>query len=141
MQPKEDLTPDAEEALESVNLTKVLAQEIEAFNKDNLKIDGLANELNKGVKDNKIVGDTVVDSTSLKKALLSDKDKEDEASKGVDISVLKGAKRLPKEKFDKYKERLKREKKILNNYLNGKVIWNSLSEGTFRRPKKEEALA
>jgi hypothetical protein len=129
MQPnKPELTPEAEEAIESVNLDKVLAQESQAT---------INRALAKQSKLNNIVGDTIIDSASVKKALLADKTKEEEASKGIDLSVLKGAKRLPDEDFDKYRARLKREKKILEKYLRGRRTWNSLMDGQYRRPKEK----
>jgi hypothetical protein len=121
MQPNKPNQPDMDteeaikEAMESMNLDQVIAKETQL---------------------NSIVGETIIDSSSVKKALLSDKTKEEEASKGIDLSVLKGAKRLPKETFEKYKKRLKREKKILDKYLRGKRSWNSLMDGQYRRPKE-----
>jgi len=87
-----------------------------------------------------------VDSASVVKALQKDKNKEEEAISGIDLSVLKGDKRLPDENFDAYKARLIREKKIRKQYLaKGKQFWNSMFEGPYKRPKKkakkESALA
>lgn len=53
-------------------------------------------------------------------------------SKPVDLSVLKGDKRLPDEEFDAYKARLKREQKIRKQYIRGKVVWDSMDEGPKR---------
>ena len=65
-------------------------------------------------------------------------------SKPVDLSVLKGNKRLPDEEFDAYKARLKREYKIMKQYRKGKVVWDSMFEGPKRgsfRNKKIKQLS
>ena len=36
---------------------------------------------------------------------------------------VKGAKRLKGESFKKYKQRLKREKQMIKNYLKGELVW------------------
>jgi len=47
----------------------------------------------------------------------------------VDVSSIKGPKRLPGEDFVEYKARLKMEKKTLNKYSNGRVVHESMFDG------------
>lgn len=60
-------------------------------------------------------------------ALQKDKDNSE-----INLSELKGDKRLPGEDFDAYKKRRKEEKKLRKKYQNGKVVWKSIFDG----PKK-----
>ena len=61
-----------------------------------------------------------------------------EHEKGIiDLSELKGDKRLPDEDFADYKTRIKREKKLRERYSRGQIKWQSIFDG----PKKGQFKA
>jgi hypothetical protein len=82
--------------------------------------------------------DDILATKTVTDAIEETKEKDEEATKAVNLSELKGAKRLPKENFTDYKIRLKREKDMIKKYLQGQIIWQSIFKGTFRREKKED---
>lgn len=47
----------------------------------------------------------------------------------VDLSIIQGSKRLPDEDFAAYKDRIKREKKMLKQYSRGHIVHESIFDG------------
>ncbi len=85
--------------------------------------------------------ETVADADKIVNALKEDKKKEEDANKAPDISCLKGDKRLPDEKFEDYKSRIKREKKLRKKYMKGNTSWGSMFQGTYKNaPKTVEKI-
>lgn len=77
----------------------------------------------------KDISDAIGENNETKVNAIIENLKKQQKQEKVDLSIIQGSQRLPDEDFAVYKDRLKREKKMLKQYSRGRVVHESIFDG------------